>query len=99
MTYQTFPTPLTAGDTLPAIVGAFPFDITGYTLLFRMKRPSDVLQKNATIAVGTAGAFTVPWAVGDLVAGVMQLCELRLIDTIGQEITSQKFFITVAPRI
>lgn len=89
----------TAGDLRPDLVFQFPYDITGHTITLRMKRPSPspLLIKTAVITDAESGQGKFVWAVGDLVAGGNQQCEIRDVDADNRPLTSEKFTIDVEP--
>ena len=99
-TYPVFADEFTVGDLLPEIGGEFPFDITGYTLTLHVERPKPhtVLRKTAIIDDAAKGLFHFAWSVGDLVAGLNQLCEIQYVDPSGKPL-SKKFYINVTRQV
>lgn len=89
----------TEGDTLPQLPLVVPDeDITGWTITLQLRRPSDVIEKTATITDGPTGQFVFSWAATDLVAGQRQLATVRLVNLAG-DVETLRFFINVETRL
>lgn len=93
----TYPHVFTEGDRLPEIKAVLKdVDLTGYTVQLHLLQPDDTLVTRTAIPVAlTDGSVKFDWAVGNLVAGSKQLCEIEFVDSGSRPMTSRKFFINV----
>ncbi len=91
-----FPHVFIAGDVLPVIAVEYEEqDLSGHTITLRVQRPSDVLEVPATAVDLGAGLFTFQWSAGNLVAGLGQVAEIRIVDPLGKQLTAPRFTIDV----
>lgn len=97
---QTLGRRFTEDDTLPEIGGELVGqDLTGWSIVLKIKRPDDLLVKDATIDTPTSGQFRFPWMAGDLVAGNGQEAVIVITNEDGQVVSSDNFLINVKAKL
>jgi len=105
MLYPSLACIWTVGDTRPVIPGTLPIDLTDHTLFLDVVRPDGSLLTVAGViddeydADLGYGSFHFAFDVGDLQAGLSQLCTVRDVDADGNPLTSQIFMINVKAKL
>lgn len=90
----------TEGDTLPLVRvfagkadGSAP-SYAGYSLKLRIKNPSAVVEKTATLVDAATGEFLFTWSASDHVAG-KHVGALVLTDPSGRKLTTRRVLFDV----
>lgn len=104
MSAAVYPITYTVGDTLPeiagVIAGAYPVDITNYTITLHVKRPSTTaLSVDAILVEPAQGKFKFVFSAGELVAGFCQEAEVQFVLPGGATMTAPSFFLNVREQI
>ena len=84
------------GDVLPEMLGVLKdFDLTGHTIQLNLQRPTDVLEKMASIVDPLQGIFNFIWTATDLVKGFGQLGIIRIFDPTSKSQTLARFQLNI----
>jgi hypothetical protein len=89
------------GDTLPVLACTFTgVDITGYSIVFRSKRPDGtVMSRAATITAAATGEFEFRWQTGDIAVPGVQQAEIEVTTAAGKTQTFQGLALDVRRQI